>query len=230
MKIQDVKFGSAQTDRKADIVFCIDSTGSMDPCFYGIKTNIREFINGLNSHGEVDWRFRLLAYRDKHSDPGSLWEEFEFTNSSEIFIRNLDSVTPDGGDDLPESTLDALYLAIKSNWRNDAGLQKVVVLLTDADSHPYLHSTTYNFPDNNIERVVQEFQTLKHSMLFMVAPDLPIYQHLDKAMTLADKKVFFKAQPTNDTQTDIDEKYRGLSNVNFKIMFKIISESISSSF
>ena len=230
MKNQQVNFGTAQTDRKADIVFCVDATFSMDPCFLGVKNNIREFIDGLNTQGEVDWRFKLLAYRDKHSNPETLWQEFEFTNSAEVFKKNLDSVTPIGGNDLPESTLDALYISIKSKWRTDAELQRVIVLLTDADSHPLLHPTTYNFPDNNIDRVVQEFQTLKHSMLFMIAPDFPIYKKLDEAMTKANKKIFFKPLPINETKTDIEDKYRGLNNVNFKIMLKIISESISSSF
>lgn len=231
MATQYVEFGTAQTDRKADIVFCIDATGSMDPCFNGIKTNLDEFLKGLSSHGAVDWRFRILAYRDKH-DPrcGVPWQNFEFTNSESTFLNQLNSVTPNGGGDAPESTLDALFLSVNSKWRNDSGLQRVIVLLTDADSHPTLHSSTYDYPDNDVERVIQEFQTLKHSMLFMIAPDLPIYQKIDKAMSDADKKIFFESLPVNDSSTDIEKKYKGLNNVDFKMVLKMISESISSSF
>ena len=115
MTTQKIDFGTAQTDRKADIVFCIDATGSMDPCFSGIKTNLDEFLSGLDSHGAVDWRFKLLAYRDKHdANCGIPWQEFEFTNSATVFLSQLNSIRPNGGGDLPESTLDALFFSIKS--------------------------------------------------------------------------------------------------------------------
>ena len=231
MTTQKIDFGTAQTDRKADIVFCIDATGSMDPCFSGIKTNLDEFLSGLDSHGAVDWRFKLLAYRDKHdANCGIPWQEFEFTNSATVFLSQLNSIRPNGGGDLPESTLDALFFSIKSKWRTDSGLQRVIVLLTDADSHPELHSSTYSYPDNNVERVIQEFQTLRHSMLFMIAPDFPIYQKIDKSMEEKNKKIFFESLPMNESKTDIETKYKGLNNVDFRMILKMISESISSSF
>jgi hypothetical protein len=217
------------TFRNADIVFCIDATGSMEPCFSGIKNNLTDFIAGLNSNGAVDWRFKLLAYRDKHSDPLCLWQDFPFTASADEFKANLNLVTPSGGEDEEESTLDALYMATKSDWRKDSSLQRVIVLITDADSHKSLHPSTYNLPDNNIERVAQEFQDLKHSMLFMVAPDVEIYNELDKRLQLADKKVYFDPQEVDEKNTSV-AKYKGLSNVDFKSMLTLISKSISGSY
>ena len=121
MAKQTIEAGNAKSERKADIVFCIDATGSMTPCFDGIMENIENFIEGLDSEGAVDWRFRLLAYRDKHNDPDSPWENFPFTSSSSEFIAQLRSVEPSGGrsassmNEDSESTLDALYIAIKSD-------------------------------------------------------------------------------------------------------------------
>lgn len=231
MGSQQIIFGSAITERNADIVFCIDSTESMEPCFAGIKANLNEFINDLGLVGTVDWRFRLVAYRDKHDkDCGVPWQEFEFTKSAETFINNLKCVTPRGGGDASESTLDALYISIKSRWRTNAGLQKVIILLTDADSHPTLHHSTYSRPDNNVERVIQEFQTLKHSMLWLIAPDFPIYQKISERMESADKKIIFEPLPLNGSQTEIDAMYHGLRNINYKMILKMISNSISNSF
>ena len=235
MATKQQKVGSdnvrAKSDRKADIVFCIDATLSMDPCFDGIKDNLDVFLNGLGSHGAVDYRFKLLAYRDYH-DPrcGVPWKESEFTDSASKFLELLNDIEPDGGGDIPESTLDALYLSIKSKWRSDSGLQRVVVLLTDSDSHPTISKKTYNLPDNTVERVIQEFQTLTHSMLFMIAPDFPVYQKINKSMSNADKKIFFKRLPVNEASSGISKKYEGLANVDFNKILKFISESISSSF
>jgi hypothetical protein len=230
-----IEYESAKTDRKADIVFCMDATASMAPCFEGVRNNLIGFIDGLSSHGHVDWRFKLLAYRDKHNDPTSTWQDFSFTNSGSVFKSYLNQVKPLGGrtykdmDDDRESSLDALYMAVKSDWRKDSQLQKVVVLLTDSDSHPILHTSTYNLPDNTIEAVLQGFQTLKHSMLYMIAPDVPVYNELDRRLQLANKKVYFDPQEVNGTNKSV-AKYLGLSNIDFKMMLTIIAESISSSF
>jgi hypothetical protein len=223
--------GNAQTDRLADIVFCIDSTGSMKPCFDGMKANLNNFIVGLDKYGAVNWRFRLVGYRDYH-DPSAKekWDIFDFTDSKSEFLSQLSSVIPFGGGDAPESTLDALYISVTSEWRGVSNLQRVVVLLTDADSHATISPRTYSRPDNDIERIIQEFQTLTHSMLFMIAPKFPIYKQISERMTRAKKKVIFDPLPINSSGTGIDSKYLGLENVDFGMMLKVIAESISSSF
>ena len=45
-----------------------------------------------------------------------------------------------------------------------------------------------------------------------------------------DKKIFFESLPMNESKTDIETKYKGLNNVDFRMILKMISESISSSF
>ena len=161
---------------QADIVFCIDSTGSMEPCIDGVIDNIYGFVDGLQSAANVDFRLRLIGYRDKH-DPscGTPWNIEEFTSSVEEFKDQLGELQAEGGGDAPESSLDALYLAIHSRWRS-ARTHKTILLLTDDDTHPTLHRSTYLRPDNDIHRVIQDFQTLRHVLLFMVVPEYPAYR------------------------------------------------------
>ena len=53
---------------QADIVFCIDATASMQRCIDGVKQGLTNFIEGIHSAATVDYRLRLIAFRDLH-DP-----------------------------------------------------------------------------------------------------------------------------------------------------------------
>lgn len=208
-------------ETKADIVFCMDATGSMEPCFEGVINGMNEFASGLQTAAKVDFRLRLIAYRDKH-DPkcGTPWQVHDFTNSVEVFREQLSRIRPQGGGDAPESTLDALYLGIHSEWRHSK-THKTIVLLTDADTHPTLHPTTYGRPDNNIYRIIQDFQTLRHAMLFMVVPRLPAYERLERAMKDADRKIVANFVPGGD------ERYVGLRAVSWEALMRVLGQTVS---
>ena len=45
---------------KADIVFCVDSTESMQRCIDGVKAGLNRFAEGLQSAANVDFRLRLV--------------------------------------------------------------------------------------------------------------------------------------------------------------------------
>src|ERR1700749_4002607 len=114
MNIKRPTAGKIKT--QADIVFCIDATGSMDPCIESVKDGIYAFVEGLQSAASVDFRLRLIAYRDRHDpDCGRPWHINDFTDSVEEFRSHLEEVAADGGGENPESTIDALYIAIHSN-------------------------------------------------------------------------------------------------------------------
>lgn len=209
----------------ADIVFCIDATYSMQPCFDSVKAEVDTFVSGLQSKADVDFRLRLIAYRDLH-DPGARndppWTITSFTNSVDEFRNALASVTASGGGDLPESTLDALYLALHSPWRPNK-THKTIVLLTDDDTHPKLAASTYNRPDNDVYRVIQDFQTLRHAMLYMVLPEYPLYTQIEQSMKAADRKILAQWVP----KAKDDERYKGLRAVPWSALLKMLGETIS---
>jgi len=220
---------AAKQKTQADIVFCLDVTGSMQPCIDGLKSCMVSFVSGLHSAAEVDYRLRLIAYRDIHCEVfeghrpcDEPWFESEFTNDYQEFIGwlNRPEVQAYGGGDDPESTLDALYRAIKnSKWRSE-GTYRSIVLFSDDDSHPTLHPSTYKFPDNTVDRVKQEFQTMKHATLFMVVPRFPIYEQLEKAMQDAHRKVIAKYEANAQD---------GLQSVNWIKYLEFIGQSVSKS-
>lgn len=221
---------AARLQRKADIVFCIDVTGSMQNCIDGIKKHIKEFVAGLQTSAAIDYRLALVAYRDIHDEKiyeggrracDEPWIIRDFTQDVQEFNSWLD--LPDakayGGGDPPESTLDALYIAINSSsWRDKA--HRVIVLFTDDDTHPKLHPKTYKRPDNGIKRIIQDYQTLKHGILYLVVPRLQLYEQLEKTGHDAKRKVIAKYVPTGD---------KGLKSVDFEKLLMAIGSTVSAS-
>lgn len=207
----------------ADIVFCVDATGSMEPCISGIRDGITTFVDGLQTAAEVDFRLRLIAYRDRH-DPscGTKWDIEEFTASAEVFKKQVAGLVATGGGDESESTLDAIYLASTSDWR-PVQTHKAIILFTDADTHPTIHPTTYPRRDNGVERVIQELQTLPSVLLYLVAPQFPIYERLQASMKDAQRKIIADWVPKHDA----DEKYRGLAGLEWGPLMNMLGKLVS---
>ncbi len=120
---------------QADIIFVIDSTGSMGDVINNVKENVQKFSENLISQG-LDIRFGIVDYRDieredeetvLHYLDGSQW----FTDAVSV-KQVLSNIEADGGGDEPESALDALGLVADDDiyWRS--GAQKFAFLLTDA--------------------------------------------------------------------------------------------------
>lgn len=208
---------------EADVVFCIDATGSMAPCIEGVKDGITSFVSGLQSAATVDYRLRLIAYRDLHDPTCNVpWDIYDFTRDAGVFQSWLQSLEANCGQERrgAESALDALYLALHSNWR-EGRAHRTVVLLTDDDSHATLHQGTYSRPDNGVERVIQDFQELRHSMLFMVAPPFPIYKRILDSMKSADRKIIANWVPIDDSPCE------GLKHVDWKPLMTMVGQLIS---
>lgn len=135
-----------------DLVFCIDATGSMAPILETVKTNALRFHADVmkalaESDRHVDkMRIRVIGFRDIYDNEGDAFEESEFVElpaqaaEFESFVRGL---RPTGGGDEPENGLEALALAIKSDWTKEGAKRRhVVVLWTDASAHPLEKSSS----------------------------------------------------------------------------------------
>lgn len=129
-----------------DIVFCIDVTGSMSPVLGTVKEGALTFHKRLEdamaAKGKAisQLRLRVIAYRDFADNASDAIEASEFwripdqTEEFESFIRRQRA---SGGGDEPESGLEALAMAVKSDWERGLDRRRhVIAVFTDASAHP----------------------------------------------------------------------------------------------
>lgn len=195
-----------------DIVFCVDCTASMEPCFEGLVQHLHDFVEGLQSENKVDFRLRLVEYRDlKIGEPT---RAREFTSDVEEFKRQLKELSASGGGDEPESTLDAIYTGLNSPWRATK-CHKAVLVFTDAPSHPDLHESTVPAGvARDIETVINLLES-KRIWLYLVSVEDPLYERLSKR-----EKTIIQLYPN-------DRRYDGLKGVDFAQVLAWFGRSIS---
>jgi len=129
-----------------DIVFCIDVTGSMTPIIDAVKANALRFYDdvqaNLTAKGKNidELRVRVIAFRDFAADGDAALQEspfFRLPAEQGAFSDFVNGLLAEGGGDAPESGLEAVALAMNSQWttRGDRRRQ-VVVVWTDQPAHP----------------------------------------------------------------------------------------------
>lgn len=137
-----------------DIVFLLDTSGSMAKCLKALTNNIGSFVDTLttpDANGGIvikDWRIRVVGYRDREAD-GSQWLVDQlFVGDVTQAKSQLDALEAMGGGDEPESLLDALYTLTQwsasergqppqaDGWRHRSDARRVVVVFTDASCKP----------------------------------------------------------------------------------------------
>ena len=145
-----ITIGTAATsqglDYNVDIVMCIDATGSMAPIIAEVKKNAlsfhEKFINAMNAEGKTvqKLRIKVITFRDFKVDTQPMVESrfFDLGAGEEAdFARFVEAIEAIGGGDLPESSLEALALAIKSDWVKTGAVRRhVIMMYTDASAAP----------------------------------------------------------------------------------------------
>ena len=116
-------------ERKADVVFVIDATGSMGGCISSVKSNITDFVN-LISKEDVDVRVKYVIYRDiTCSEPTQASGWYSATDASASYLTDVKAT---GGGDGPETLLDGIGMMLSDSFRTDA--VKYCIFFTDAET------------------------------------------------------------------------------------------------
>ena len=141
--------------KPADIVFLIDTTGSMGTPISSVKSSLSSFADALKSAG-VDFRFGLISYGDV-SEASTVSDDVEkydlgtdgFTTDVDVLKDALGKLKVRGGGDEPESGLEAIMDptsgALTYSFRPDASKQLIVV--TDATFHTKSDGSAYDIPE-----------------------------------------------------------------------------------
>jgi hypothetical protein len=129
-----------------DIVMCIDVTGSMGSLIDTVKSSALAFYEDLTKtmskkDKAIDTlRVKVVAFRDYYSDGEKsmmISPFFTLPQDKEKFAHFVNLLVADGGGDEPETGLEALALAIKSDWTTSANKRRqVIVVWTDTSAHP----------------------------------------------------------------------------------------------
>lgn len=128
---------TATVQKKAELVFVIDSTGSMGGAINNVKTGITSFVNSLETQG-VNLRIGIVEYRDIEVDglDSTIIHELNHSpwmNSTSEMVEVLNGISAGGGGDDPETVIDGLGHLVDGEtipWSSDS--YKFAVVLTDA--------------------------------------------------------------------------------------------------
>jgi Mg-chelatase subunit ChlD len=118
-----------------EVVFCLDTTGSMNGLIEGAKLKIWSICNQiLNAKPTPELKVGLLAFRDKGDE--YITRVYDLRDDLDAVYTDLKTFTANGGGDTPESVNQALDDAVnKIKWSQDRKTLKIVFLVGDAAPH-----------------------------------------------------------------------------------------------
>ena len=217
----------------ADIVFCMDASGSMSNAFSGVRNHVNKMLESIKSDLQMQWdvRFDFLAYSNTSNimklrtvnyagrdvidalyNGGAKKGLFGFrqgpaedffTSDVGKFERELDKIECEWD----EATGLALDIAADFPFRDSATCHRVVVLLTD---EPINDGKFVQITNDRIMDLARKYQERKIA-LFMVTPPCPVFDTLSQI---------------DKCEWTIDESH-GLENIDFAKLMQTIGKSVS---
>lgn len=124
-----------------DICMLIDKTGSMGPIINEVKNNALsfypKFVDAMQEHDKdvTSLRVKVIAFGDYKCDAEPMVESQFFTlpEENDKLKAFVDGIKAAGGGDIPENALEALALALKSDWVETPGKKRqAIMIFTDA--------------------------------------------------------------------------------------------------
>ena len=219
----------------ADIVFCIDASGSMGPTFKGVRDHVLELLESLKADRQRSWdvRFDFLAFNTAFNCEGKDGMTFQtvgkknievidrlyrspsrapggtssgfFTSDVNAFRAALGSVTCQGD----ETTAVALDMAADFPFRDASSCHRVIILLTDEAMEDGM---SVDRSESKLLELARKLQD-RRIVLYMVTPQSDMYDTLSQI----DKCEWTMVAGSSD----------GLKSVDFGKLMQSIGKSVS---
>ena len=177
-------------DYSVDIVMCIDATGSMSAIIDEVKSNALSFYKKFVEEMEAQdppksvqqLRIKVIAFRDYGADSEPMVESkfFVLDDESSEFNEFMNGIRACGGGDVPENSLEALALAMKSDWVRTGSVRRhVVIMYTDAPALPLgARAGQKNYPEDMPKDLAElreywdgQYMEERAKRLLLFAPD-----------------------------------------------------------
>ncbi len=131
--IKKIIYTGIPQGRPVDLVFVVDTTGSMSNDISAVRAQLRSIQDVLAARSP-DHRVGLVAYRDRGDSYVS--RTVLALSSDQNAVRTaINSLEVGGGGDFPEHVYAGLDTALEQPWR--AGASRHILLLGDAPPHDY---------------------------------------------------------------------------------------------
>lgn len=114
-----------------DVVFVVDTTGSMEDDIDAVKRDMRTILEHLRERNP-DYRVGVVAYRDIH-DEYLTRTHVELTSDEGRIDAAIAAITVTGGDDWREHVYAGIHTALRQPWR--PGVSQHIILMGDAPPH-----------------------------------------------------------------------------------------------
>lgn len=126
---------TAQAAKKIELVFALDTTGSMGGLIEAAKEKIWSIATNMaQAQSQPEIKIGLVAYRDRGD--AYITKVVELSSDLDTVYSQLMDFKVNGGGDSPESVNQALYDAVhKIKWSEDQETYKAIFLVGDAPPH-----------------------------------------------------------------------------------------------
>jgi hypothetical protein len=209
----------------ADVVFCLDASDSMKPCFQGVAKHVGDFLEGLKSSRQMSWdlRFDFVAHNSSQDGRTQQIRSLRaqnavqdlygqgrndgrfFTTDVEELRRGLVDVKVMGN----ETPLVGLDVALDFPWRSASSCHRVVIHMTD---EPFETGALIEQQKSVLPALLEKIQNLG-VMLFLVTPESEVFARLSEV----DRCEHVVVPSMND----------GLSRVDFRQVLSFVGKSVS---
>ena len=231
-------------ERKIDIIFVMDGTGSMSPCIDKIKANAikfyKDFVDKMTneySSNVEELNIKVITFRDYGYDGKKSMEIsegwFEIIGGDDtLFEDHLKTIVAQGGGDDPENGLEALYYAMTSDWKaNGDNDRQIIVLFSDTNALPLKNRAgNADYPENMVDEagLLNTWMCLKPE--FVGQSDFKLKERCKRLVMFAPAgTVYEKMQQEYNRSVFTPVKMdAGLRDIDFDDIIKIIAASASS--
>ena len=130
--------GAQEPEKKADVAFIVDATGSMGDEIAFLKKDLMDILDRVKGgQGDIELRTGTVFYRDEGD--AYLTKYSQFTSNYHETIQYIAMQYADGGGDHPEAVHSALATGLQNLDWNASARSRIAFLILDAPAHQDHH-------------------------------------------------------------------------------------------